>query len=125
MTPANASLPYIFWRSTNPAFATVDQEGNVTLVDNGISAQSDDDEAHSCQIIAETLYADVVAKITVSEEPTGIDDVMTDGQDVNITRPNDIYNLQGICLKRNASQEDIDALAPGLYIIAGKKVLVK
>jgi len=125
MTPANASLPYIFWRSTNPAFATVDQEGNVTLVDNGISAQADDAEAHSCQIIAETLYADVVAKITVSEEPTGIDDVMTDGQDVNITRPNDIYNLQGICLKRNASQADIDALAPGLYIIAGKKVLVK
>lgn len=125
MIPANASLPYIFWRSTNPAFATVDQEGNVTLVDNGISAQADDAEAHSCQIIAETLYADVVASITVNDESTGIDDIMTDGPEVNITRPNDIYNLQGICLKRNASQEDIDALAPGLYIIAGKKVLVK
>ena len=39
--------------------------------------------------------------------------------------PNDICNLQGVCLKRNASQDDIDALAPGLYIIAGEKVLVK
>lgn len=40
-------------------------------------------------------------------------------------RPNDIYNLRGVCLKRNASADDINALAPGLYIIGGKKVLVK
>lgn len=37
----------------------------------------------------------------------------------------DIYSLQGICLKHNATASDIDALAPGLYIIAGKKVIVK
>lgn len=36
-----------------------------------------------------------------------------------------LYNLQGVCLKRNATQDDVDALAPGLYIIGGKKVLVK
>lgn len=36
-----------------------------------------------------------------------------------------IFNMQGICLKRNASQEDIDALAPGLYIIGNRKVLIK
>ncbi len=38
---------------------------------------------------------------------------------------NDIFTLQGVCVKRNATQEDVKALAPGLYIIAGKKVLVK
>lgn len=37
----------------------------------------------------------------------------------------DIFNMQGICLKRNASQEDIDALAPGLYIIGNRKILIK
>lgn len=38
---------------------------------------------------------------------------------------NDIYTLQGVCVKRNATQTDVDALTPGLYIIAGKKVIIK
>lgn len=37
----------------------------------------------------------------------------------------DIFNLQGVCLKRAATQADIDALSPGLYIISGKKILIK
>lgn len=37
----------------------------------------------------------------------------------------DIFNLQGVCVKANASQSDIDALRPGIYIIGGKKVVVK
>ncbi len=121
MTPANASLPYIFWRSTNPAFATVDKDGNVTLTsDSDISTYADDTE---CQIIAETLYADgPVATVTIKDDTLGVDDVTTNAVSA---RPNDIYNLQGICLKRDASQEDVDALAPGLYIIGGQKVLVK
>lgn len=124
ITPADTSLPYIFWRSTNPAFATVDHDGNVTLVLNdGISDQAY--ATNTCEIIAETLYADVVAKIAIKEGSAEIGDVIVDGISEKAPRSNDIYNLQGICLKRNASQEDIDALAPGLYIIAGKKVLVK
>ena len=130
MTPANASLPYIFWRSTNPAFATVDQEGNVTLVnrneDDEITTFADE-AATECKIIAETLYANCpVAEITVKDATSGIEDIITD-EDENdgITRPNDIYNLQGICLKRNASEDDIKALTPGFYIIGGKKVIVR
>ncbi len=126
ITPANASLPYIFWRSTNPEFATVDNDGNVTLVGNGVeSAQADGDVVTECRIIAETLYADgPVAEFTVQDYASAIDDIVVDTPAAP-ERPNDIYNLQGICLKRNASQEDVDALAPGLYIIGGKKVLVK
>ena len=37
----------------------------------------------------------------------------------------DIFNLQGVCLKRNATKEDIESLKPGLYIIGGNKVLIK
>lgn len=37
----------------------------------------------------------------------------------------DIFNLQGVNIKRNASQDDIDALAPGIYIIGRKKVIVR
>lgn len=125
-TPANASLPYIFWRSTNPEFATVDSEGNVALVDNGgESAQADGEVVTECKIIAETLYANgPVAEFTVQDYASAIDDIVVETPGAP-ERPNDIYNLQGICLKRNASQEDVDALAPGLYIIGGKKVLVK
>ncbi|MBO4966314.1 MAG: leucine-rich repeat protein [Muribaculaceae bacterium] len=41
------------------------------------------------------------------------------------TKSRDIYNMQGILIKANAAQSDIDALLPGLYIIAGKKVVIK
>lgn len=37
----------------------------------------------------------------------------------------DVYSLQGICIKRNATEADIDALPEGLYIIGSKKVYVK
>ncbi len=39
--------------------------------------------------------------------------------------PNDIYNMQGICLLRNATEADVKALLPGMYIIGGKKVIVR
>lgn len=44
--------------------------------------------------------------------------------DVNAC-PNSIYNLQGVCLKQNATDDDVKSLNPGLYIIGGKKVNVK
>ena len=51
----------------------------------------------------------------------GISDVTVD----DAIGPQDIYTLQGICIKRNATEADIDALPEGLYIIGGKKVYVK
>lgn len=41
------------------------------------------------------------------------------------SRPNDIYTSTGILLHRDATEAQIRALTPGLYIIAGKKVMVK
>ena len=52
---------------------------------------------------------------------TGVDEI---GLDVPETLY-DVFTLQGVRVKRQASQEDIDALAPGIYIIGGKKVIVK
>lgn len=51
---------------------------------------------------------------------TGIDDVNAD-----TFGPVDVYNLQGILVKRNISREDIKYLPTGIYIVAGKKILVK
>ena len=36
----------------------------------------------------------------------------------------DVYNLQGICVCRGATQADIDGLPSGVYIIQGRKILV-
>ena len=55
----------------------------------------------------------------VEEWVTGISDIEAD------TAPQDIYTPQGICIRRNASQADIDALPAGLYIIGGKKTHIK
>lgn len=123
LTPENLSLPYVFWRSTNPEVATVDTNGLVTFVGSL--------DLGECKIIAETLYdTDKVATFDVNSSSTGIFEIVAEegfekfgGSDVE--RANDIFTLEGVCLKRNASKEDIDALAPGIYIVAGKKMVVK
>lgn len=38
---------------------------------------------------------------------------------------NDIYTLHGVCLKRNATDEDVRVLPAGMYIIRGKKTIIK
>lgn len=124
LMPENVSLPQVFWRSTNPAIATVDGNGLVTL-----HADMEDmltrGEEYSCKIIAESLYYDgPVAEIGVNNLDSGVEDVIFDSEN-GAVRPNDVYNMQGVCVKRNATQEDIDSLAPGLYIIGGKKVMIR
>lgn len=124
LMPENVTLPQVFWRSTNPAIATVDGNGLVTL-----HADMEDmltrGEEYSCKIIAESLYYDgPVAEIGVNNLDSGVEDIIFDSEN-GAVRPNDVYNMQGVCVKRNATQEDIDSLAPGLYIIGGKKVMIR
>lgn len=52
---------------------------------------------------------------------SGIEDVIADGAN----GPVDIYTTLGVCLKRGATKADIDNLAPGIYIIGGKKIQIK
>lgn len=59
--------------------------------------------------------------VMMEDMPTaGIDDVSAD-----TFGHVDVYNLQGILVKRNISREDIKYLPTGIYIVAGKKILVK
>ncbi len=75
--PDNVTLPYVFWRSTNPEIATVDENGLVTFHVNVNDMLSR--AGASCKIIAETLYADgpvlefdVEVVTTGTVQPTGI-----------------------------------------------------
>lgn len=68
----------------------------------------------------------LIATILRIAETSSVDDVLVDS-DGNKTEcnPNNIYNIQGVLIKRNATSEDIRSLAPGLYIIRGKKIIVR
>lgn len=53
---------------------------------------------------------------------------LTSPVDITFTEsevPADVYNLQGILVKRNATVEDLHSLPAGIYIMSGKKILVK
>ena len=117
MTPQNVSRPYIFWRSTNPRCATVDQNGLVTLQpESGSPSRSSE---APCKIIAETLYAGIPALEfeVYNSDYSAIDEIVADEEnsaspEIDYTQPYEIYNFNG---QRLAG--DIDALNPGLYII--------
>lgn len=127
ISPADATLQEIFWSSTNPEIATVDNEGNVTFVSANTEAQSRAG-AEECHIIATTMYADSPVLdfvVTVSPE-AGIYDIYVD--DSNGSRPSGsgnsggnsgVYNLQGQYV--GASTEGLPA---GLYIANGRKIIV-
>ena len=51
----------------------------------------------------------------------GIEDIMVSGQD----KPFDVYNLQGICVLRNADPEALRTLPRGIYIANGRKIAVR
>ena len=56
------------------------------------------------------------------------DSMMSSSEDIRFTEsevPADVYNLQGILVKLNATVEDIRSLPSGIYITHGKKVIVK
>ena len=55
----------------------------------------------------------------VAETPDGISSVTTD------TSGAAVYSLQGVRVADNASQETLRTLAPGIYIVGGKKVVVR
>lgn len=60
----------------------------------------------------------------------GQDDMMAGLEDVKFAEhennaPADVFNLQGILVKRNATTDDLLSLPSGLYIMRGKKVIVK
>ena len=54
-------------------------------------------------------------------DENGVEEIATDKSDI----PYDIVNLNGQVVKSNATQSDIDALSPGIYIIGGRKVVIK
>lgn len=67
-----------------------------------------------------TYWKDFLHIIESDEASASVDEIKGD------TNENyDVYNLQGVGIMTGASKDDLEALAPGIYIINGKKVLIK
>lgn len=124
LEPENVTLPHIFWHSTNPAVATVDHNGLVTLhsdapaqVQKLRAANAADND---CKIIARSLYSTApVAELTVNDDSssTSISTIKANGDS-----PAEYYTLSGIRLPQ------VPAVA-GIYIVRQggicRKIVVK
>lgn len=129
LMPENVTLPQIFWCSTNPAVATVDANGLVTLCADlaEVLTRAEGDASNSCQIIAESLYANgPVLTFNVTSDSAEVEETMTDSvsTEIDFNQPVEVYNLNGF--KVATSIENLDR---GIYIVregnAVKKIAVK
>lgn len=117
LMPSDVTLPQIFWHSTNPEIATVDQNGLVTLqidIPNGASrAGIDNDVEVGCKIIAETLYANgPTVEFTVGFVTTGVEDAVVDYREIDFEVPFEVYDLRGVRVGCK-----MDSLPTGIYIV--------
>ena len=110
VSPENATDKTVTWESSDSGVATVNQEGLVTTVSPGTAV-----------ITASDAYGhNAFAIITViAAEDNGVETIFPEAEKLNI------LTLDGILIKKDATQEDIDALPPGIYIIGGKKVIIR
>lgn len=128
--PGDVTLTQVFWRSTNPAVATVDHNGLVTihadLSEIMAMAEGNEEETatQSCKIIAESLYANgPTAEFTVKEDiTTGVEEISADVIDSSL--PVQVYTLQGMMVG-----DCVENLSAGIYIVRQgknvKKIAVK
>ena len=60
---------------------------------------------------------------SISDVPTGIKNISSVG---NASDRVNVYTVSGVCVKQNVSvSEAIQGLAKGVYVVGGKKVIVK
>lgn len=131
LKPADADLPYVYWQSSNPEIASVDDDGVVTFHQSQDSDQEKigfaeyanerDNEDSICEIQAFTLY---------STEPVAVLKIVSPSSSIEGTneeiavKTGDVYNLQGILIRKNVTRDEIEQLPAGIYIYGGEKIRV-
>ena len=109
--PKNASFTSLEWSSSNEDVAVVDIFGNVTKLQDG--------EAIITATTTDGTNLSATCKIV--DKGSGITDVLTSSECFDYT----VYNLQGILILKTADANCIKELPTGIYIINGKKVMIK
>lgn len=87
----------------------------IDIKSNGVEVPVD--ETYGCP----ALYVQEPVNITITKkEQNSIHDILSGKNTCN-----DVYNMQGILVKRAATADDINALPAGLYIVGNKKIAVR
>lgn len=123
LIPENVTLPYIFWRSTNPEIAIVDRNGTVTVNTNLEEVILHSSESRECRIIAESLYVDgPIAEVVVRVEDSGVEEIKFDSfkKQIDFGMPYEVYNINGMKVA-----EATDELVKGIYIVRQGNVAEK
>lgn len=90
-------------------------------VENGVTTFTTSFNKPVQAILTNDAFPNLYLQTALLYFPTAIEAVGADGGDVNA--PVNVYNLQGVAVRTNAlPAEALDGLAPGIYIVAGKKV---
>lgn len=105
--PETTTDKTVTWMSSDESVAVVDENGLVTAISMGKAVIS-----AICGDISKTCA------VTVTKS-SGVDGVVAE-----MEYPIEVYNLQGIGI-RISNAEDLKKLSQGLYIINGKKYIVK
>lgn len=79
------------------------------------------DGATTLTVTADYQGKTATANITIKVGSAGVENVATDAAEPATA---DVYNLQGVCVMRAATADDVRRLAPGIYIRAGRKFRV-
>ena len=74
--------------------------------------------ANTCYITVEAGSPAEYRIVDKDEYTAGVDDIALDE-----TASNDVYNMHGVLILRDATDTQIDALPRGIYIIGGRKVM--
>lgn len=108
--PENATDKTLLWESSDVNVATVDNEGNVTVINEG-----------TCVITVSTVDGSNLKAECAITSLAGIDQILSD-PDARV----DVYNLNGVIVKRDCTREDLKQLTPAIYLIrqGGKVVTV-
>ncbi len=113
ITPDEAENKTIEWASSDISIATVDNNGLVNVIKDG-----------SCIISARTTDGSDLSAECIVTSISGIDDIFADADERF-----DIYNMQGLLIKKDCNRDNLKNLSSGIYIIRQdnktKKIIVK
>lgn len=105
VNPDDATNQQLEWSSSDPEVATVDETGNVKVLQTGtcvITAAATDGSG---------VTATCTLNVTTGSNPTEIDEIETEE-----AHPVEIYNLTGVRINVDRT----DSLTPGIYIIRNR-----
>lgn len=99
--PENATFKDLGWYSSDNGVAVVEQNGSVSIVGEG-----------TCDIVVEALDGSAVRSICKVTGTAGIEDIIMDGAALI-----DVFNLNGVLIKKGCEKENLKDLLPGIYIL--------